>query len=129
MFTKFNQFRKAIAGRIVTFYCERAYKKAVLLADQRHNEEGETFYVIDHYEKRKLLSVINRSEFRRIKHLAQKMHRNEMFWSNYYNINMLRKQCWYHTPNRSGGNALSETDKDIRHSALIRKVLKDARLY
>lgn len=129
MFEKFNQFRKAIAGRIVTYYCERAYKKAVSLADKRHNEEGETFYVIDHYEKGKLLSVINRAEFRQIKHCAQKLHKNELFWSNHYNVNMLRSQCWYHTPNRSGDNGISEMSKEIRHSALIKKVLKDARLY
>lgn len=126
---KFNEFRKRIAGKIVTFYCNRMYNKAMLKAEERHAKDGEMIYVVDHFIKGQLLSAINRKEFRFIKHTAQKMHRDELYWSPAYGVNMLKEQCWYHTADRSGNQALTEKDKEIRRLAFIRAGLKKARLY
>lgn len=128
MFKKFNQFRRRLAGKIVTYYYSRLYTKAKEKADERHKKENETIYVIDHFIKGQTLSVINRKEFRYIKHSAQKLHKNEAFWSPYYNTDMLRKQAWYHTADGSGNKGLTAQEAEIRRLAFIRSGLKKARL-
>ena len=121
--SKFNDFRKNIAGRIVSYYRNRVYQKAVAKADRRAADENTTIYVIDHFIKGQTLSCVNRKEFRFIKHSAQKLHKGDQFYSPQYGMKMLREQCWYHT----GG--LSEKEKEVRRLSFIRDGLKKARLY
>ena len=118
---------KKWAGKIVTYYYTRLYDKAVLLADQKHAEKKETYYVIDHFLKGQLLSVINRKEFRWIKRQAQRTGR-KIYWSAEYGTPMLRKQAWYHTPDGSEQNGLSPREIEIRKLAFIRSGLKKAKL-
>lgn len=125
---KFNDFRRRLAGNIVTYYYNRQYRKAVAEAERRHKDEGTTIYVIDHFIKGQLLSTINRKQFRFIKHAAQETHRNMLFWSPKYGTDMLREQAWYHTADGSGKNVLSPTEIERRRLALIRAGLKKARL-
>lgn len=129
MFSKLKVFRKRLAGRIVTFYYERQYRKAVAIADERHKKEGCTIYVIDHFVKGRLLSTVNRKEFRTIKHAAQKLHNNPLFWSPDYGTQMLGQSCWYHTANGSEECGLPAKEREIRRLAFIRMGLKKARLY
>lgn len=127
--SKFSEFKRRLAGRIVTYYRNRMYWKAVQKADERHAKDGEMIYVIDHFVKGQLLSAINRKEFRLIKHSAQKLHKDSAYWSPQYGVEMLKQQCWYHTADRSGNNGLTAKDKEIRRLAFIRKGLKEARIY
>lgn len=129
MFNKFKALRKKLASKLVVWYYNRAYQKAVIEAEQRHEKDGEMIYVIDHFIQGKLLSAINRAEFRAIKHSAQKLHHNSMFWSNAYNTGMLKEQCWYHTANRSQQDSLNAKQKEVRRIAFIQMGLKKARLY
>lgn len=125
---KINEFRHRLAGKVVTYYYNRQYRKAVEEADRRHAEEHTTIYVIDHFIKGRLLSTIDRKEFRFIKHAAQKTHRNMLFWSSQYSTDMLREQAWYHTPDGSESRGLSRAEIERRRLALIRAGLKKARL-
>lgn len=125
----FKKLARKWATRIVTYYYQRLYIKAVEAADARHAKEGETMYVIDHFIKGQTLSVINRREFRWIKHTMQKKSLDPRYWSADYGMKMLREQAWYHTPDRSGGNGLSAKQKEVRRIAFIRSGLKKARLY
>lgn len=125
---KFNEFRHRLAGKVVTYYYNRQYRKAVEEADRRHAKEHTTIYVIDHFIKGQLLSTIDRKQFRFIKHAAQKTHRNMLFWSSRYSTDMLREQAWYHTPDGSGSRRLSKAEIERRRLALIRAGLKKARL-
>lgn len=127
--SRFTEFKTRVAGKIVTRYYSRAYEKAVAKADARHAKEGEMIYVIDHFVRGELLSTINRKQFRKIKHAAQELHKNELFRSGSYNTDMLKEQCWYHTPDRGGNNALSAKEREVRRIAFIRMGLKKARLY
>ena len=125
---RFTEFRRRLAGKVVTYYYNRLYQKAKQKADERHAKEGEMIYVIDHFIIGQTLSCINRKEFRFIKHSAQKLHKNPMYWSPAYGVDMLKKTCWYHTPNGSEQNALSPRDMEIRRLAFIRKGLEAARV-
>lgn len=126
-----NKIKKTMrkwARMIVTYYYNRLYRQAVELAEKRHNEEHTTIYVIDHFVVGQVLSCINRKEFRFIKHSAQKLHKNPMYYSNAYGTDMLRGQCWYHTKDGSEKNGLTDKDKEIRRLAFIRSGLKKAKL-
>lgn len=125
---RFREFRRKLAGKVVTYYYNRLYQKARKKADERHEREGEMIYIIDHFIIGQTLSCVNRAEFRFIKHSAQKLHKNPMFWSPLYGVDMLKKTCWYHTADRAGKNALTETDAEIRRLAFIRKGLEAARV-
>lgn len=127
---KFTEFRRKIASRIVVYYYNRQYQKAVIRAEKKRLSNGDQMiYVIDHFIKGELLSPITRKEFRAIKHAAQKLHRNDIYWSNAYNTGMLKEQCWYHTANRDGEDGLTEKEKEVRRLAFLREGLKRARLY
>lgn len=125
-----KKFFKKIAGILVTWYYSRLYKKAVSMADKAHEEKGETFYVIDHLYKGQLLSVVNRKMFRQMKHDAQRWTNPsyEMYYMKDYNISLVKEGCWYHTADRSGYNAMSEQQKEIRRLALVRIGLVRAKL-
>ncbi len=119
---------RKMAAAIVVYYYNRLYRQAVAVADKRHLEEKETFYVIDHFIKGQTLSVINRMDFRFIKHSAQLLHKNPMFWSHEYGTPMLRRQAWYHTPDRSEKQALTDFEKEVRRLAFIKSGLTKAGL-
>lgn len=127
--SRFTDFKTRIAGKIVTYYCDKAYRKAVVQAEERHKREGEMIYVIDHFIEGQLLSCINRREFRFIKHMAQKLHKDVAYWSPEYGVDMLKEMCWYHTANGSEENALTPREAEIRRLAFIRAGLKKARLF
>ena len=125
-----KKFFKHLAGLIVTWYYNRLYNKAVKLADKMHAKDGDTYYVIDHLFSGQLLSVVNRKTFRQMKHDAQRWTNPnyEMYYSKEYNLSLVKEGCWYHTPNRSQTNALSERDKLVRRLALVRIGLIKAKL-
>lgn len=125
---KFTELKRKWAGAIVTYYYNRNYEKAVAEADRRHKEENTTIYVIDSHIRGRLLSTVNRKEFRWIKHKAQIMHKSKAFWSNKYNLDMLRRQAWYHTADGSGKNPITPKQKEVRRLAFINEGLKRARL-
>ena len=122
-------FRK-LAGLFVTGYFTRLYRKAVKLADECHRKDGQTYYVIDHLYKGQMLSVVNRKTFRKMKHDAQRWTNPnyEMYYSNDYNISLVKEGCWYRTADRSGQNAMSARDCEIRRLALVRIGLIKAKL-
>lgn len=123
-----KRLMRRMATAIVTYYYNRLYRKAVKIADERHKKEKETFYVIDHFIQGQTLSVINRKGFRLIKHAAQELHRDPIYWTAEYGTPMLRKQAWYHTPDGSEKQALSELEKEARRIAFIRSGLRKAKL-
>lgn len=125
-----RKFFKKIAGVLVTWYYTRIYRKAVKMADEQHARYGGTWYVVDHLYKGQLMSVIDRKAFRRMKHDAQRWTnpRFEMYYSNDYNISLVKEGCWYHTADRSGNNALPKRDCEIRRLALVRIGLIRAKL-
>lgn len=126
--SKLRELRKRLAGKIVTYYYGKQFDKAVEKADKRHKNGEGKIYVVEHFEKGKLLSTIDRAQFRLIKHAAQKLHKNKAYYSPEYGMKMLTKQCWYYTADKSEMGAISEQQKIIRRAAFIRSGLKKARL-
>lgn len=122
-------FRK-IAGILVTWYYSRMYRQAVKMADEQHERDGAAWYVVDHLYRGKVMSVIDRKAFRRMKMDAQRWTNPnyERYFSNDYNISLVKEGCWYRTADRSGNNAMSARDIEIRRLALVRIGLVRARL-
>lgn len=131
---RLKAFAKRLASLLVTYYYNRIYRKAVEAADKRHKEEGKMMYVVDHLVKDQTLTVIDRSQFRRMKHEMQKIgFRNkvenwQMYWSEQYGTGILKDGAWYHTPDGSGSNGLSAVDKEARRLLFIRVGLYRAKL-
>ena len=115
---------------VVTYYCNRIYRKAVEAADERHAKDREMFYVVDHLIKGQTLTVINRRMFRKMKMDAQRWQNPlyEIYFDNEYNLQMLKDSGWYHTADRSEQNGLTEKDKEVRRLAFIRMGLRRAKL-
>lgn len=125
-----KKFFRKIAGMLVTWYYGRIYRKAVKMADEQHEKDGDTYYVIDHLFKGQMLSVVNRRTFRMMKHDAQRWTNPnyEMYYSKDYNISLVKEGCWYRTADRSGNGALSARDIEVRRLALVRIGLVKAKL-
>lgn len=134
MFKRLRSFARKLAGFLVTYYYNRCYRKAVAEADRRHEEGGGTMYVVDHLVKDQTLTVIDRAQFRKMKHDMQKigLHNKvenwQMYWSERYGTGILKEGAWYHTPDRSGQNGLSEVDREARRLFFIRVGLFRAKL-
>ena len=131
---RLKAFARKIASYLVTYYYNRCYRKAVAEADRRHKEGGGTMYVVDHLVKDQTLTVIDRAQFRKMKHDMQKIglqHKVEnwqMYWSEQYGTGILKEGAWYHTADRSEQNGLSEVDKEARRLFFIRVGLYRAKL-
>lgn len=90
-----NVFRK--------FYLSLRLFEATRRACMAHKLTGERYYVIPIRWSNKLV-VMNRYEFRKFK-------RKRMVNRNAY-VADLERECFYHTPYRSGDGALSEADAE-----------------
>lgn len=125
-----KKFAKKLAILIVTYYYNRIYKKAVKVADKLHLENGEMYYVVDHFLKGQTLSIINRKAFRRMKSDAQRWTNpnHEMYYSKDYNLQIVKDGCWYHTANRSEECGLTNVDKEARRLFFIKVGLLRAKL-
>lgn len=125
-----KKLAKKLAILIVTYYYNRIYRKAVKMADKLHSEQGEMYYVVDHLIKGQTLSIINRKEFRRMKHDAQRWTNpnHEMYYSKDYNIQIVKDGCWYHTANRSEECGLTAIDCEARRLFFVKVGLLRAKL-
>lgn len=129
-----RKFARKLAKMLVTWYYNRCYRKAVAEADRRHEKEGGMMYVVDHLVKDQTLTVIDRKQFRRMKHDMQvigfrkKVENWQMYWSEKYGIGILKDGAWYHTADRSGQNGLSDIDREARRLFFIRVGLYRAKL-
>jgi hypothetical protein len=110
-------FRR-LAGYVVTAYANRLYRKAVKIADKRHQDEKTMIYVISGYINPDDLVTCNRDEWRAMKKKAGiKDH-----------IESLKAGCWYHTTDGIDRNGLPPIDKEARRLAFVRLLLKRAGL-
>ena len=129
-----RSFARKIAKYLVTYYYNRCYRKAVAEADRRHAREREMMYVVDHLIEGQTLTVVNRGQFRQMKHdiqevsLRRKDRNWKMYWSAEYGVNILKDGSWYHTADRSGQNGLTEVDREARRLFFIRVGLYRAKL-
>ena len=126
--TKIKKFFRRLAGRIVTYYCNRIYRKAVERADGYHKQTHEAYYVITDPGNKYQLVTINRRHFRKMKHDAQKSMTDMLYWSYKYNMSLVKDGCWYHTPDRGENNAMSPRQKELMRRVFIKSGLKKARL-
>lgn len=128
----FRRTRRRIAGRLVTWHCDRVYRKAVEHAEARHSEDGNAFYVVDHPVREGRLVVISRREFRGLRERARRdfVSRPEgrIFWDNGYNMSKVKDGCWYHTADRGGNNAMDERTRNLRRLMFLRIGLRRAGL-
>lgn len=126
--SKFKQFLRRLAGRVVTYYCNRIYRQAVKRADGYHKEHHEAYYVITDPGNKYQLVTINRRHFRRMKHDAQKSLADMLYWSPQYSMKLVKDGCWYHTPDRGENNAMSSRQKELMRLVFIKSGLKKAKL-
>lgn len=114
-----KKFFRSIAKYLVTVYANRIYRKAVKVADERHEKEKEMIYVASSLADVRELTTFNRKQFRYIK--------NKLFIPKYY-ISNLKAGAWYHTADRAEKNGLSPEEKEMRRLAFVRHLLHRAKL-
>lgn len=112
---------KTLAKRLVTAESNRIFRKAIMLAEKRHNEEGKRIYVIEHPENPKKLLLINDKEFLELRHRYGITSKQQP-------IRMLKSQCWYYTSNGSGKDPIDPRSLTVRKLAFIRDRLISAKL-
>lgn len=114
-----RKFFRRIASFIVTIYANRIYRKAVEVADKRHEQEKEMIYVASSLADVRQLTTFNRKQFRIMK--------SRLFIPKFY-ISELKGGAWYHTADRGGQRGLTPQEKEIRRLAFVRHVLHRAKL-
>lgn len=114
-----KKFFKRLAKYVVVAYAKRMYRKAVSMAEKRHDKEKTTIYVISSFTDPSQLVTCNRSEFRKMK---QRLGIQKHY------IQHLKSGSWYHTSDAIGNNSLPLKDQVARRIAFIRMVVKRAKL-
>ena len=114
-----KKFFRRMAAYVVTIYANRIYRKAVKIADQRHEKEKEMIYVASSLSDVRVLTTYNRKQFRQIK--------NRLFIPKHHICN-LKSGAWYHTADRGCIRGLSDAEKEARRLAFIKHVLYRAGL-
>lgn len=114
-----KKFFKKLAAYVVTIYANRIYRKAVKVADQRHEKEKEMIYVASSLSDVRVLTTYNRKQFREMK--------NRLFIPKHH-ICHLKAGAWYHTADRGCIRGLSEAEKEVRRLAFVKHVLDRAGL-
>lgn len=109
---------KKLAKYVVAAYANRLYKKAVRLADKRHDQEKTMIYVVSGLAGKSSLACCNRAEFRAVK---EKLHIKD-------SVPSLKAGSWYHTADAIGRNGLAPIDKEARKRAFVRMVIAMAGL-
>lgn len=117
-----KSFFRRLAIYVVTAYANRIYRKAVIAADKRHEEEKEMIYVSNGAFNASVLRTFNRKQFRKAKNLLGMAGKKD------YNISILKKAAWYYTPNRSEQDGMSPKQKELRRLAFVKTILKNAKL-
>lgn len=112
---------KMIAKRLVVAEANRMYRKAIKLADKRHEEEKNRIYVIEHPEDPKRLLLINKDEFLYIRHKLGITSKQQP-------LRMLKARAWYYTRNESERDPIPAKDLVIRRLAFVRDRLSAANL-
>lgn len=127
-----KKFFRRIAARLVTMYYRRMYRKGVEQCDKLHAEKKWAYYLIDWPDKngRRVLKPLNRKGFRNLKHWSQEFYFgvDMKYWSNDYNMSVLREGAWYYTPDRAETKGMTPQEKEIRRLAFIREGLRRAGL-
>ena len=121
-------FLRRMAGRVVTYYCNRIYRKAVQRADGYHAEHRDAYYVITDPANKYQLVTISRRHFRKMKHDAQRSMSDMLYWSRDYNMRLVKDGCWYHTPDRGENNPMSPRQKELMRLVFIKSGLMKAGL-
>lgn len=114
-----KNFFKKLAKYVVAAYANRLYRKAVKIADKRHEQERTTIYVLSSFRNSSHLTTCNRTEFRRMK-MACHIY--------FHHIDKLKEGCWYHTGDARERNGMNAADKEARRIAFMRMMLKRAKL-
>lgn len=111
-----------MAVYVVTAYANRIYRKAVKVADKRHEKEKEMIYVANGALNASVLRTYNRKEFRRAKRILH-IYDNKQF-----NLSAMKKAAWYYTANRLEQDAMAARDKELRRLAFVKSLLVNAKL-
>lgn len=114
-----KKFFRKLAGYVVTAYANRLYRKAVRIADKRHQEEKTMIYVIPSLFDPSRLVTCNRKEFRMVK---------EKLRIRSQKVEHLKEGSYYYTPDAIGCNGIKPIDKEARRLAFVRLILRKARL-
>lgn len=104
-------------GYVVTAYANRLYKKAVKIANERHEAEHTMIYVISSYANPSQLVTYNRRQFRAAKEFLKL--RSEK-------VANMKAGSWYHTPDAIGRDGLSRKEQEARRLAFVRMILARA---
>lgn len=106
---------------VVTAIAGRVYKRAVTLAERRHNETGRQVFVISNPKDGRELIALTDREFLDMRGRMGVRGKDAPF-------KLLKTGCWYHTANQYGNDGISERHADIRRAALIKESLRGAGL-
>jgi hypothetical protein len=112
-----NIFKK-IARFFTVAYANRQYRLAVKLADKKHKENNDRYFVVIIPNSKVGLSVITRTDFRKFRNKGR-------FTTTYA---QMKKATIYHTPDRAELNAMSKEEIELRRLSFIRFVLLNAKL-
>ena len=124
-----KKYFSRLAAFFVTAYANRLFKQAIKFAEQRHNVEGSTMYVITDPRDPKKLVVIDIHQFLELRHRFEISSKDMP-------ISELRGHCWYrtgktvhHSKKKSiDKDRLSAKEIDVRRLAFVRELLTRAGL-
>ncbi len=118
---KLKSIRRNLAVLFVTAWANYIYKTTMRKADERHRREGWMIYVVSEPFRTNRLITYNRAGFKRAKGLWG-------YHGRLLTLQTLKNECWYHTPDTAGNQAMDKRAIEIRRKAFIRNRLRAAKL-
>lgn len=114
-------FRKRLAILAVTAWARHTFNTTRRKADERHQKEGWMIYVVSEPFRSNRLITYNRAAFKLAKGAWG-------FHGRLLTLTTLKNECWYHTPDTAGNQAMTERIIDTRRKAFIKDRLRAAKL-
>lgn len=117
----FTRILRKPAVIFVTWYALYIYRKGVMAAERRHENEGNIIYLAEDTFRPNRLTTFDKAEFKSQKRFFGTPAR-------LLTMNTLKNRCYYHTADRFGKNGLSKHDATIRKKAFVKERLSLAGL-
>lgn len=121
----FKRLFRRLAVLFVTLWARKAFADGVSMAEERWRktapERRRTIYLVEDPFRPGHLVTYDKDEFKAGKR-AFGVHARLL------TMNTLRRESFYHTADRYGGNSLSAHEKEIRRRAFIKDRLRMAKL-
>ena len=116
-----KKFFRKLASYCVTVYANRRFRKAMKVANSWYEHTKKRYYVItDPRNDSRLVALTSKDFF--------KIRRDLGIPSKQLPLAVLKKRCWYYTPNENGRDLIPARELVIRRLAFVKDRLEAAGL-